>query len=121
MEINSRAKILFCESKLFNILNADKLSLIHDLWQNITFREAQVTLIIYITFFTSLNVFTSCFIACYLLEDLSINSIVRRVEILLYLFQMLFIVVIDSIILFNLVRLEAWYHCQLVFLQEDLG
>ena len=27
----------------------------------------------------------------------------------------------SSFILFNLVCLEAWYHCQLVFLQEDLG
>ena len=121
MEINSSAEILFRESKLFDVFHADKLSLIHKLRHVRTFRDAQATLISYITLLIALHIFTSCFIACDLLEDLPVNSIVRRVEILLDLFQKLFIVVMGTIILFNLVRHEAWYHGQLVFLQEDLG
>ena len=50
-----------------------------------------------------------------------VSGVVNGVKVLVYLLQKFFLVVVEFIILFNLVLLEAWYHGQLVFLQEDLG
>ena len=75
----------------------------------------------YLTLLTFLLVFISCLIAYNLLEDLLVNGVISRAEILFNLLNKLLIVVMDSFIQFNLVCLKSWYHGQLVLLQVDFG
>ena len=71
----------------------------------------------YITIILALLGFTSCLSACNLIKNVLVNGVLSWLELRLYLFQKLLIIVKDSIVLFNLMSLEIWYHGQLVLLE----